>query len=152
MLYIIFEGPDRVGKTSTRALVHKIRNQKDNALDRFIGSMIVYGNIFGRYSIVDEIKQYDDEKKFVNMFETSLIYLYAPAETIIERIENDNHTELDKELIEKELKEFDKYFERTNIKNKIKIDTSKFSQEEVVEKIIVFLNNIEKNDYYNDCI
>lgn len=144
MTYIIFEGPDGSGKTSTLNLVKKFRNQEDNILDRFIGSMIVYGKIFGRYGKRDIYSQYFQDYIFNTFFTPILIYLYAPVDVLIKRLEKNGHEKIDKKVLGKALKEFDKYYEKCCYTNKLKIDTSKYSQKEVVRKIIKFLKICSK--------
>ncbi len=142
-MYIVYEGTDQSGKTTTRKLVEKQRDGKDIVLDRFIGSNIVYGFIFKRYTLEEYRLLYVDDYRFASMFKPVLIYLYAPVKEIIKRMEKDNHEKIDKEILEKTLKEYNKYFKRCGYENKIKIDTSKNKQSEVVKKIIKFLNHVE---------
>lgn len=143
MTYLIYEGPDLVGKTTTRKLVEKQRDGKDVVIDRFIGSNIVYGILNNRYT-EEEIKSlHDDEFKFSATFRPVLIYLYAPLEEILKRIKQDSHIEIDSEKIKKTIEEFEKYYEQSQYKNKIKIDTSKFNKEEVASQILEYLKHIE---------
>jgi len=143
--YLIFEGIDRVGKTTTRKLVEKERNVKDTGIDRFIGSSIVYGKIYKRYSKKEFEKLYNDEYLFSTTFDTILIFLYSSVDITIKRIEESGHEKIDKKLLTETLKEFNNYYEKSSFKNKIKIDTGKYSQKEVVEKILNYLKKIEKN-------
>jgi thymidylate kinase len=143
LTYIIYEGPDCVGKTTTRKLVEKHRDGKDIVLDRFIGSNIVFGSINHRYTLEEMQSLWFDDYLFVARFNPALVYLYAPVDTLIERIKNTKHEDIDKEKLEKTLIEFDKYFDRSDHKNKIKINTSIYNQEEVVRQIINFLENAE---------
>lgn len=139
MLYLIYEGTDRAGKTSTRKLVEKYRKGKDVVIDRFIGSNIVFGKVFERYNDSEIKKLYDDERNFASMYEPVLIYLYSSSDVILKRIKKDNHEKIDKEIIEKTLEEYNIYFDNSYIKNKIKINTEKFNQDEVVKIIINYL-------------
>jgi thymidylate kinase len=143
LTYLIYEGPDCVGKTTTRKLVEKQRDGKDIVLDRFIGSNIVFGAINMRYTLDEMQSLWFDDYLFVARFNPVLIYLYAPVETLIERISKTKHENIDREKLEKTISEFDKYFEKADHKFKIKIDTSKHNQEEVVRQIINFLQHAE---------
>lgn len=147
MAYIIFEGLDGSGKTSTLNIIKKKRKQKDNILDRFIGSMIVYGTIFKRYNKRDIEKQYFDDKKFQSNFNPILIYLHAPVRILIKRMKKNKHEEIDKNILKKSSKEFNKYFDRCCYEYKIKINTNKYKQQEVVKKIINFLENVENKQF-----
>jgi len=142
-MYLIYEGTDRVGKTTTRKLVEKQRNGKDVVIDRFIGSNIVYGMIFHRYT-EEELKiLYVDDYRFASMFKPVLIYLYAPVKEIIKRLKKDKHEKIDKEVLEQTLIEYDKYFDRCGHEHKLKIDTSLHKQEEVVRQILTYLDYVE---------
>jgi thymidylate kinase len=143
MQYLVYEGPDQSGKTTTRKLVEKERDGKDVVIDRFIGTNIVLSNVNMRYTIDEMQCLYVDDSRFVNMFNPILIYLYAPVKVLLERIRNDKHEKIDSKKLIKTLSEYNKYFKRCGYKNKIKIDTSKFSQQKVVEQIINFLKYVE---------
>jgi len=142
-MYIIYEGPDQVGKTTTRKLVEEQRNGKDVVIDRFIGSNIVYGTVNIRYTLEELRYLYIDDFLFVAKFKPVLIYLYAPVNVLLERIKKDKHEEIDEDHLINTSTEYDRYYERCGYKNKIKINTSKFKQTEVVKQIIKFLKNVE---------
>ncbi len=142
-MYLVYEGSDQVGKTTTRKLVEKERNGKDVVLDRFIGSNIVYGKVFDRYTKDEIDKLYEDDSEFVYVFKPVLIYLYAPVKCLIERIKKDKHEDIDSDLLRKTLAEYDEYFEKCHYENKIKIDTNIYDQNEVVRQIINFLLTAE---------
>lgn len=143
-LFLIWEGPDLVGKTTTRKLVEKQREGKDIVIDRFLGSNIVYGHVFDRYSKEDFDRLYFNEYKFSKLFNPVLIYLWAPVVEIQKRAKEMKHEKISKKNLIKTLNMFDKYFdEMTEYKNKIKINTNKYKQKEVVEQIIDFLNYVE---------
>lgn len=138
-MFIVYEGPDQSGKTTTRKLIEKIRDGKDVVIDRFIGSNIVYGVIDMRY-FKEELKSlYIDDYRFASMFKPVLIYLYAPTEILIQRIKKEKHETIDEKKLKRTLLEYDKYFKRCGYDKKIKIDTSKYKQSEVVKQIINFL-------------
>lgn len=143
MQYVVYEGPDQSGKSTTRKLIEKQRNGKDVVLDRFIGSNVVYGKVFERYSEEEIDNLYVDDYQFVTMFKPVLIYLYAPVKCLIERIKKDKHEDIDSDLLSKTLTEYDEYFEKCHYENKIKIDTSVYNQDEVVRQIINFLSTVE---------
>ncbi|MFA5394996.1 MAG: hypothetical protein WC346_03155 [Methanogenium sp.] len=142
-MFIVYEGTDCSGKTTTRKLVEKQRDGKDVVIDRFIGSNIVYGLIFKRYTEEKFKILYVDDYRFASMFNPVLIYLYAPVKEIVKRMKKDGHEEIDKEILTKTLKEYNKYFDRCGYENKIKINTSRYDQKDVVKKIINFLKHVE---------
>jgi len=145
--YIIWEGPDEVGKTSTRKLVEKARKGKDIMIDRFIGSNLVYGNLYARYTEKEILELKTDEKRFIANFDAVLIYLYAPVKTIVKRIQNDRHEEIDEKTLKDTLKEYNEYFKNSSYTKKIKIDTSKYDQKAVVKIILSFLKSLEHVKY-----
>ena len=149
-MYIVYEGPDRVGKTTTRKLVEKQRDGKDIVIDRFIGSNIVYGIVGLRYTLEEFQCMYVDDARFAKMFNAVLIYLYAPMKTILERMEKDGHEEIGEEKLKMSLEQYDKYYKRCGYEHKIKIDTSKYNQEKVVEKILKFLKNVERKQRHTN--
>ena len=63
-MILIFEGPDKSGKTTLRELIRKERNHKDVTIDRLFGSMIVYGSVFKRNIDGDEANFYMKERMF----------------------------------------------------------------------------------------
>jgi len=142
-MYITYEGLDQSGKTTTRKLVEKQRDGKDVVLDRFIGSNIVYGLIFKRYTEEELQILYIDDYRFASMYKPVLVYLYAPVKEIIKRMKKEKHEKINKEILEQTLIEYDKYFDRCGYENKIKIDTSLHKQPEVVNIIIGFLKHVE---------
>jgi len=142
-MFIIYEGTDRSGKTSTRKLVEKQRNGKDVVIDRFIGSNIVYGNVFNRYTEDEKISNTNLEIKFSIMFKPVLIFLYAPVEEIIKRMKKDNHEDIDMKILESTLEEYYKYFETAPYEYKIKINTNEYDREKVVELILEYLKYVE---------
>lgn len=142
MLFLIYEGPDQVGKTTTRKCVEKRRQGKDIGIDRFIGSNLVYGKLFNRYSNQEELELLQADNNF-RSFSPVLIYLTAPLETILERIKKDKHEHIDINLLRNTLIEFEKYFLTCPYKYKIKIDTSKKTQTEVVNNLIEYIENVE---------
>ena len=142
-MYLVYEGPDAVGKTTTRKLVEKQRDGKDVVLDRFIGSNIVYGRVFNRYSKEEISNLYLDDCNFVFTFYPVLIYLYAPAEVLFERIKKDKHKKISVDLLRKTILEYDLYFDRSFCRNKIKINTNQFLQNKVVDQILKFLKDVE---------
>ena len=142
-MFIVYEGPDRVGKTTTRKMIEKLRRGKDVGIDRFIGSNLVYGNLFGRYSNQEELNLLKSDFDFSKSLKPILIYLTAPLEIIRERIKKDNHEHLDIDLLRKTIIEFEKYYLTCPYIDKIRIDTSKYTQQEVVYMLIKFIEDVE---------
>lgn len=142
-MYIVYEGPDQAGKTTTRKAVEKQRNGKDVVLDRFIGSNIVYGVLNHRYPVEELEILYVDDYRFVNMFKPVLVYLYAPVDELIKRIKKDKHEEIDEDKLTRTLEQYNAYYDRCGYDKKIKIDTSLYSLEEVTEQVIKFLKDVE---------
>lgn len=142
-MFIVYEGPDQVGKTTTRKMIEKIRQGKDVGIDRFIGSNLVYGSLFNRYSDEEGGELLKADSIFSETLKPILIYLTAPLEIIRERIQKDNHEHIDVDLLRKTIIQFEKYFLSCPYVHKIRIDTSKLKQSEVVNMLIEFIENVE---------
>ncbi len=141
-MFIVYEGLDQVGKTTIRKLIERRRFGKDVGIDRFIGSNLVYGNLFDRYTKEEKLELEKADIAF-KIFDPILIYLVAPIETILERIEKDKHEHIDIDLLRKTSNEFEEYYQSCPYKHKLKLDTSKYSIEEVVNLSIKFIENVE---------
>ena len=76
-------------------------------------------------------------------FNPILIYFTAPLETLLKRIKKDQHEHIDTDLLRKTLIEFEKYYLTCPYQHKIKVDTSKNTQEEIVNILINFIENVE---------
>jgi len=143
MAIVIFEGADRSGKSTLREMLREKRNHKDVTLDRFFGSMIVYGRLFGILTKNQIAKFECGENKFEKNFAPVLVLLTSSIAELDRRIWTTGHNRIGKRLIKKTLQEFDKYFDECPYKHRIKIDTSKLSEEKALDTLIYFLEKLE---------
>ena len=144
MAILIFEGGDRAGKTSLRELVRKVRNHEDVTLDRYFGSMIVYGRMFHNYTEEQVKDWYIKEALMDKVFNPILIYVKCSIDKLQERIRNTGHEVITEDILKRTIEEYDRYFKESPYKYKLMIDTSNLSTEEVCDKLIDYLTKIER--------
>lgn len=121
---IIFEGGNKVGKTTTKLAFEKLTNFKYVTIDRSIITNRVYNELFGRPQTNFDLNQY---KQCV------FIYCYAPKEVVEKRRLN---TE-DETFTIDELDIYEKYVEWFKSKGFIvySYDTSKMTTHEIIVDI-----------------
>jgi thymidylate kinase len=127
-MIIIFEGVDRVGKTTAIRKFNEQTNFEHIIVDRMFISHYVYAKKFGRKIN----KEY--YKTIENLLGDNLIivYLYGNVQELENRCIITKHEPID---FQKDMELFDKYFEDSTC-NVISINTSINSIDETVEKII----------------
>jgi len=128
-MLIVFEGMDKVGKTSLISEFHKNTNYKYLVQDRGILSFRAYNELYNRnknYDYKDEIDQF---KKI----DILTVYLRPPEELIKQRFIESNEPKLPVGTIHSNLNVFDKKYKEFELP-KIKIDTSN-SFDECIECI-----------------
>ena len=137
---LIFEGPDRAGKTTTMQLVWKARDKIDCCQDRGILSNMVYNAIFKRpiadYDYLDLIPQNGD----VHVF-----YLDCPISVLKQRAIDSKEDEYTiDELCEHKIlfKEKLAYLKSNCCNTRItELDTSKHTQAKIVEQILKVISS-----------
>ena len=102
---LIFDGLDRVGKTTTIKKVWKARGCIDSCIDRGILSNLVYNNCFDRD--VDRESYLELMPDSVNVI---YIYMYADAKVIKQRAIDSNDDGYTLEELEKQALVFDDAF------------------------------------------
>ena len=133
--FIIYDGLDRGGKSSTLQLVWKARDKIDTCIDRGILSNIVYNAIFDRNVDLSEYIKYLPDVEGV-----IYLYFFASAESLKQRAIATNDDMYSITEIKEQKEVFDNAFELLKSKYKhvkfIKINTSLFNQKEIVKKIL----------------
>lgn len=143
-MILIFEGPDKSGKTTLREAVRKARMHQDVTLDRFFGSMIVYGKVYARNTDRDESLFYLKEHMFEDSFHPLLIHCTAPENILKTRMRKLKHEKIPDGILDRTLYHYRSYFLNTRYRNKVEIDTSVMTVNEAVNKIIKKIKEVEK--------
>ena len=145
-MILIFDGPDKVGKTTLINEINKITNYQYIIIDRGPTSYIVYDKLLNRENFNRKIEYLKDLKDLENVNHLC-IYLEATDEDVEKRLQEVgeepingiHHSEFDTEF-NREL------FEREHIySNTIVINTSDFSIEENVKTILNAINSVKNN-------
>jgi len=132
---VVFEGPNRAGKTSAKTAFEKLTNFKYVTIDRSIITNIVYNRLFNRPDYKFDLSQYRD---------IIFVYCYAPIDIIRQRYIETNHPpfQMKEEIVlySQVAHEF--------VKDGFHIvffDTSIQTSEEIAEKIVKYIDNLEEN-------
>jgi len=142
MAILIFEGADKSGKTSLREMIRRARNHEDVTLDRFFGSMIVYGKVFNKYTPEQMFDFEMKEKLFEANFKPVLIYCSTSMSVLKMRLLRHGHEEIPDKVLSDTLAEFNGYFKKTAYTLKIKIDTDEQTLEQSVNAIVKYLKDV----------
>jgi len=132
---LIFEGPDRAGKTTLKKKLIKERNDI-LFIDRFTGTNTVYRSIKPDREEAPESEFERLEALLNEQFPVLLVCCVAPPEVLTERIfetQEEDHFGDQREDIYQKMKILDQgfreYFNKTKFSNKILLDTSKVDEE-----------------------
>ena len=140
-ILIIFEGVDKVGKTTIRDRFNKKTNFGYVVLDRLTTSSKIYNRFFGR----DRLGYYElVEDALIRAFNVLIVLCECDTEIILKRLE-DAKEELPKQLknIYEVKRAFREEVDRSFV-NYIVIDTSNKEIDECVENIITRVLEMEK--------
>jgi len=137
MTFLIIEGTDCSGKTSTIGELHKATNFKYSCIDRFSGTSFAYGLLKERnLDISNYIKQ------DIELFDKCvLIYLEASEETIKQRFRERGEDFIKEEEINDLKEAYEKYLEQTPLYI-IRVNTEK-DIKNVVNEIIEGIRDFE---------
>jgi thymidylate kinase len=149
-MLLIFDGPDKVGKTTLIHEVDKATNYQHIMIDRGPTSYIVYDKLLNR-ECLDRKFEYLRDLKDLEKINHLCIYLEATDEDVEKRLQAVGekpvngipHVEFDTEF---NIELFERKHRCTNI---IVINTSDFSIEENVKTILRNINDILKHNYCN---
>ena len=132
---IIFDGLDRVGKSTTLQLVWKARGKIDTCIDRGILSNLVYNILFDRnLPLCSYLNLMPNNKNIL------YIYLTGDIKALKQRAIDTKDDMYDIAELEKQKNLFDNYYEILKLEFKnvkfVTINTTLFNQEEVVAEIL----------------
>lgn len=137
---VIFEGPDKVGKSTLFKMYRRATQYGPLAIDRFTGSNLVYDRHYGRNT--DISKYLDLESQVQELMDCYLVGLTCDPTILVERIsreEVDRDREIALENFRSVLELFDYYYTNTTRFSKIcLLDTGLLSKEECLDIILKF--------------
>jgi thymidylate kinase len=139
--FVIFEGPDKSGKSTLFQAFRRRTKYQPLAIERFTGSNYVYDQFYERESNSDAYLQ--PEKAIQDVFDCYLVVLIPDDEVLEERIMA-NEIGKDKEIALENYVTVSRLFEDyyyifTNFRNKMIINTGRLSVEEAVNQILHFI-------------
>lgn len=143
-IVVIYEGPDKSGKTSLRDAVNKATSFKYWCLDRSMISSIVYDKLFNRNHDNYNISLFNS---FNDVFDVIIIYCKCPIELINKRLII-HHEKMPNELLDinNVYSIFEQTFNKLKIKNILEVDTSS-TITSCVNKVIKFIESKGGNLY-----
>lgn len=145
-MLLIFDGPDKVGKTTLIQEVAKATGYKYPSLDRGPTSFIVYDNLLNR-STFDRNIEFLRDLKDLEKINYLCIYLEADENTVKERLkEADEEAIISHKLFSNEFNE-EIFTKEHCCKNLLIINTSVLSISESVKLILDRINMIENTQY-----
>lgn len=130
---IIFEGPDKTGKTTLLNAFNKATDFSYLVLDRLTISSKVYNKLFNR----NQEKYYKEiEESFCEAFNVLLVYCYCYPEDNERRLQKSNE-KLPKSISSYEAvaAEFEKQIKESKYSNVLELNTSMYTIEYCVERI-----------------
>jgi thymidylate kinase len=146
---VMFEGADKVGKTTLFRLYRAATHYIPLAIDRFTASNYVYDKYYKRDTSDEEYLR--SEIRLQDIFDCYLVVLTASEEELRERIAvNERGSALEVALDNfKAINELFKtyYEEETCYSNAILIDTSKHTILECLQMILDFTGERDRNIY-----
>ena len=142
MVFLIFEGTDKTGKSTLISEVHKATQFKYPIIDRFSGSSVAYGK-FRKRDL--KYEQYFELEKYL-FSKCILFYLTTSKENIEKRMIEKDEKDIKVEEIEEVKKCYEEYLKKTFFKYYI-IDTSKSIDECVKEIVEIIKKEEEKNSF-----
>jgi len=129
---IILEGTDRVGKNSLQDAIDQQTRYKHLVMDRGPIGFKAYCEIYEKS--IDLFNYYVDmEEVLAENPDVLIIYLTCETEELIRRCKNTNHEILDFDL---HRKIYDAYYETSLFPEKVKVDTTNKTSDEIVKELI----------------
>jgi len=134
---LVFEGPDKSGKSTLIREVNKITNYKFFCIDRFTGSAWVYDKLSGRRDRAEELSQVEDELSKLKNVLMLTILLSCNQEKLKERMNSEPiYADLGAQQPEKAVKLYKEYAKSITRLPIIMVDTSDQTIETTVQEII----------------
>lgn len=132
---VILEGSDKAGKSTIYQAFRRATDYQPLIIDRFIGSNIVYDQLYERKDSEEIEEYYQLENELVKVFNPLVVYLWAPISTLLNRSIQKGEIESERYDIENISWYYNEYLNDTSL-DVIGIDTSIHSVEEVVKIIM----------------
>ena len=142
MAIIVFEGPDRSGKTTMLKLFRMCSDYKHVLFDRFVGSAYVYDKLYNRKPIAEYFKLESYLSRMPGM-DVILVVCVASAKELQRR------SQLTGEMLS--LKELDRARElfidyatnKTGFKYRLIIDTTRSEMDTYVADLVKFVKGVQ---------
>lgn len=146
-MILIFEGVDKVGKTTLIKEFHTATNFVHPVIDRFTGTTWVYDKIYER-NVVDEDQIFSIENSFNKRFHPLLVLVFCSnQEEHQERLARSEDKGMDFGKVVEAQRLFYQYFhQKTKYEYKIMIDTYNRSTDECVKEIVARMKAYEKEN------
>jgi thymidylate kinase len=139
MKIVIFEGPDRAGKSTLLQEFRKRTDYQYLLFDRFTGSGVVYDEIYRRpFSDYYKTEKYLDSIPNIPVL---LVVCIASEEELFKRADNTGE-KTDRNQMRTARRKFIQYFKDSKFRHKILIDTTGKPVEDYVEKVIRLVERI----------
>ena len=140
--FVIFEGPDKSGKSTLFQAFRRRTKYQPLAIERFTGSNFVYDKFYNRPGTLE---LYLEQELYIQeVFNCYLVVLLPDDEVLEERILNEEVGK-DKEIALANYSKIgllfeDYYYNKTNFTNKMIMNTGRLSVEEAVDQICHFID------------
>ena len=122
---LIFEGPDKVGKSTLIKKINEITNYEFFCIDRFTGSAWVYDKLTGRRNITDELIKIEKEFSQLKNLKIINILLRCDSKVLRQRIiQEDGYSKLRIHELNETIKLYHKYLAKVSCLPIIVIDTT----------------------------
>lgn len=139
ILFVSFSGPDGVGKTTTIKQFHKKTNYKYVVYDRDIPDQMCYAKLANR-----QMNKYWQQYMLMNTYQLYVI-LNANIDNIKQRMQQRNNNIVPTgTTLEQAIKYFEDNYKNNKQYNILYIDNSNLTIDEIVTKIIIKINGLEK--------
>jgi thymidylate kinase len=138
---LLFEGCDKVGKSSVIEAFHKLTNYEWYIIDRSLASIYVYGGFKDRNLDYSSLFSLDDEYSRLGRI---IVYVTADTEVIKKRFKKHNEKDILETDIDLIKSGFEIYLQQTSMKV-IRLDTSNCTSKESAKELLEKLNEIGIN-------
>ena len=139
---LLFEGPDKVGKTTIIQALNRATDYAYLCVDRSLGSAWVYDHISGRRDRVEALQQAEQELSTLGHIKFINILLTCKADELRKRISaEDEFPDLRLARLTDALQSYEEYARSTKLPT-ITVDTTNLSVPQTVTKIVVELEKI----------
>lgn len=144
MAFLIFEGADKVGKTTLLEAVNRATNYEHFCIDRSLGSAFVYDLITGRRNRLKKLAEIEDELSKLRSISVITVLLKCDEKVLVNRIKKeDEEFEERISLLKKTLNAYEEYKKITKLPF-IEVDTSNKPVEKTVSEIVDKVQSYEK--------